>query len=71
VENNKPYFTVRSFDSAEATVWELVTADGRNLSKLAGGPPETTETGWYVPFNCVVRDTRLYVYDNVGLYEVP
>lgn len=67
----KPYLTVRSFDSAEVTVWELVTADGRNLSKLAGGPPETTETGWYAPFNCIARDTRLYVYDNVGLYEVP
>jgi hypothetical protein len=68
---NKPHLTVRSFDSAEATVWELVSADGRNLSKLAGGPPETTETGWYVPFNCVARDTRMYVYDKVGLYEVP
>lgn len=68
---SKPYLTLRSFNSAEAIVWELVTADGRNLSKLAGGPPETTETGWYVSFNCVARDTRLYVYDNVGLYEVP
>jgi|GEM_PF-1644992 len=68
---DKPFLTVRSFESSDSMVWELVAPDGRHLSTLAGGPPETTSTGWYVPFQCVARDSRLYVYDNIGLYELP
>jgi hypothetical protein len=68
---HKPYLTVRSFDSPDLIVWELVTSEGRQLSKLAGGPPETTTTGWYVSFQCVARDNRLYVYDDIGVYELP
>jgi hypothetical protein len=68
---NKPFLTVRSVESPEARIWELNAPDGRRLSTLAGGPPETTSTGWYVPFQCVARGSRLYVYDDTGLYELP
>ncbi len=68
---HKPHLTVRSFDSSDTTVWNLVTSEGRSLSVLAGGPPDTTPTGWYVPFQCVARNNRLYVYDQLGLYELP
>jgi hypothetical protein len=47
----KPYLTIRSLQSSETTIWELA-AEGRLLSKLACGPPETTRTGWCVQFNC-------------------
>jgi hypothetical protein len=67
---DKPYLTVRSFESSDPVVWELIAPDGRHLSTLAGGPPETTSTDWYVPFQCVARHGRLYVYDEVGLYEL-
>jgi hypothetical protein len=67
----KPYLTVRSYDSADVIVWELVTPEGRHLSKLAGGPPETTTSGRHLPFQCVARDNRLYVYDDIGVYELP
>jgi hypothetical protein len=68
---HKPYLLVRSFDSSDTTVWNLITSEGRDLSALAGGPPDTTLTGWYVPFQCVARNNRLYVYDQLGLYELP
>jgi hypothetical protein len=68
---HKPHLTVRSFDSSDTNVWNLVTSEGRSLSALAGGPPDTTPTGWYVPFKCVARNNRIYVYDQLGLYELP
>lgn len=66
----KPYLVTRMLQNSDTTVWELADPRGRLLSKLAGGPPETTRTGWYVPFRCVARGPRFYVYDNVGLYEL-
>jgi len=56
---------------ALSTIWELADSDGRFLSKLAVGLPETTRTGWYVPFRCVAHDGRVYVYDETALCELP
>ena len=68
---DKPYLVTRTFENPDTTIWELADSDGRFLSKLAGGPPETTRTGWYVPFRCVARDGRVYVYDETALCELP
>ena len=67
----KPYLMTRTFENPETTIWELADSDGRVVSKLAGGPPETTRTGWYVPFRCVARNERMYIYDQTALYELP
>jgi hypothetical protein len=68
---DKPYLVTRTFENSDTTIWELADSDGRFLSKLAGGPAETTRTGWYVPFRCVARDGRVYVYDETALCELP
>jgi hypothetical protein len=68
---DKPYLTTRTFENPKTTIWELADSDGKILSKLAGGPPETTRTRWYVPFRCVARNGRMYVYDQTALYELP
>jgi hypothetical protein len=68
---DKPYITTRTFGNPETTIWELADSDGKVISKLAGGPPESTRSGWYVPFRCVTRDGRMYVYDQTALYELP
>jgi len=58
-------------EKPDTTIWELADSDGRVFSKLAGGPPETTRAGWYVPFRCVARGGRFYVYDETTLRELP
>lgn len=68
---HKPYLTSRTLENPDTTIWEMADSDGNFLSKLAGGPPETTRTGWYVPFRCVARDGRVYVYDETALSELP
>jgi hypothetical protein len=68
---HKPYLVTRTFENPETSIWELADADGRFLSKLAGGPPETTRTGWYVPFQVAARHGRVYVYDKAALFELP
>ncbi len=68
---NKPYLTTRTFERADEMVWELVDSEGTILSKMAGGPPETTTSGWYVPFHCAARYGRMYVWNDLGLYELP
>jgi hypothetical protein len=68
---DKPSLTTRTLENPDTTIWELADSDGGFLSKLAGGPPETTRTGWYVPFRCVARDGPLYVYDETILWELP
>jgi hypothetical protein len=67
----KPYLATRTLENPDTTIWELADADGRFLSKLAGGPPETTRTGWYVPFQVAARHGRVYVYDETALHELP
>jgi hypothetical protein len=69
--HDKPSLTTRTSENPDTTIWELADSDGGFLSKLAGGPPETTRTGWYLPFRCVARDGRLYVYDETILWELP
>jgi hypothetical protein len=67
----KPYLAVRPFDSSDMVIWELTAPDGRNLSILAEESPGETSTRRYVPFQCIARDNRLYVYDQLGIYELP
>lgn len=68
---HKPYLTTRTFESDEESIWDLIDSEGTLLSRLAGGPPKTSSRGWYVPFRCVARYGRMYIYNNVGLYELP
>jgi hypothetical protein len=63
--------TTRTLEKPDTTIWEHADSDGRVFSKLVGGPPETTRAGWYVPFRCVARGGRFYVYDETALRELP
>jgi hypothetical protein len=68
---DKPYLVTRTLENPDTNIWELADADGRFLSKLAGGPPETTGTSWYVPFQVAARHGRVYLYDETALHELP
>jgi hypothetical protein len=68
---DKPYLTSRTFESDEESIWDLVDSEGTLLSRPAEGPPETSSRGWHVPFRCAARYGRMYVYNNIGLYELP
>jgi|SRR5579859_3801204 len=68
---DKPHLLARPFKSPDSLVWKLVTAEGRDLSTLVQEPREAPSGGGYVPFQCVARNNRFYVHDQLGLYELP
>lgn len=64
-----PYLRARSCDSKQETELKLIGPDGRNLSQVTPGKRGGGQG--YVAFQVCARGSRMYVYDDYGLYELP
>jgi hypothetical protein len=63
----KPYLLSRSLDDPAESVWKLTDPGGNDLSKLIGNSPDEGP----VPFSVAARGSRMYVWTETALFEVP
>lgn len=63
----KPYLVLRTLDDPTWITWKLTDPQGNDLSKLIGNSPEEGR----VPFSVAARGSRMYVWTETALLEVP
>lgn len=66
----KPFLLSRSFETDKEDTWELENPEGKPLSKLEGTEADIVAGYRRVPFQVTARGSRLYVWDEMGLYEL-
>lgn len=62
-----PYLRLLDCDSGNEIQLQLIAPDGTNLSQLR----HTSTGSEYVAFQVRARGSRMYIYDEHGLYELP